>query len=118
MRTSIYHLLFDDQQLDGFNAQFKILPPFRKKLDRDALLEGVKNGVIDVITSYHQPNEEEVNNVEFSIAPFGIIGTQITFPLSINLSFRLFRFRKNYSMHVYKSKNNSAMRGSYNKRRT
>ena len=81
--TSIYHLLFDDQQLDGFNAQFKILPPFRRKLDRDALLEGVKNGVIDVITSYHQPNEEEVNNVEFSIAPFGIIGTQITFPLAL-----------------------------------
>ena len=42
-----------------------------------------KNGVIDVITSYHQPNEEEVNNVEFSIAPFGIIGTQITFPLAL-----------------------------------
>ena len=81
--TSIYHLLFDEQQLDGFNAQFKILPPFRRKNDRDALLDGVKNGVIDVITSYHQPQEEEINNVEFSIAPFGIIGTQITFPLAL-----------------------------------
>ena len=81
--TSIFHLLFDEQQLEGFNAQFKILPPFRRKHDRDALLDGVKSGVIDVITSYHQPQEEEINNVEFSIAPFGIIGTQITFPLAL-----------------------------------
>ena len=81
--TSIYHLLFDDEVLQGFNSRFKILPPLRTKEDRNALLEGIKNGVIDVITSYHQPHEEEINEVEFSLSPFGVIGTQICFPLAI-----------------------------------
>ena len=57
--TSIFHLLFDDEVLEGFNSRFKILPPLRTKEDRNALLEGVKNGVIDVITSYHQPHEKK-----------------------------------------------------------
>ena len=81
--TSIFHLLFDDELLEGFDSRFKILPPLRTKADRNALIEGVKNGVIDVITSYHQPHEEEINEVEFSLAPFGIIGTQVCFPLAL-----------------------------------
>jgi len=81
--TSIFHLLFDDEIIDQFDNRFKILPPFRTKEDRNALLEGVKNGTIDVITSYHQPNEKEITNVEFSLSPFGTIGTQVCFPLAL-----------------------------------
>lgn len=81
--TSISHLLFDDEIIDQFDNRFKILPPFRTKEDRNALLEGVKNGTIDVITSYHQPNEKEITNVEFSLSPFGTIGTQVCFPLAL-----------------------------------
>lgn len=81
--TSIFHLLFDDEIIDQFDNRFKILPPFRTKEDRNALLEGVKNGTIDVITSYHQPNEREITNVEFSLSPFGSIGTQVCFPLAL-----------------------------------
>lgn len=81
--TSIFHLLFDDEIINQFDNRFKILPPFRTKKDRNALLEGVKNGTIDVITSYHQPNENETTNVEFSLSPFGSIGTQVCFPLAL-----------------------------------
>ena len=81
--TSIFHLLFDDEIIDEFDNRFKILPPLRTKEDRNALLEGVKNGTIDVITSYHQPNEKETTNVEFSLSPFGSIGTQVCFPLAL-----------------------------------
>jgi len=81
--TSIFHLLFDDEIINQFDNSFKILPPFRTKEDRNALLEGVKNGTIDVITSYHQPNEKEITNVEFSLSPFGSIGTQVCFPLAL-----------------------------------
>ena len=81
--TSIFHLLFDDEIIDQFDNSFKILPPFRTKEDRNALLEGVKKGTIDVITSYHQPNEKEITNVEFSLSPFGSIGTQVCFPLAL-----------------------------------
>ena len=82
--TSIFHLLFDDEIINQFDNRFKILPPFRTKEDRNALLEGVKNGTIDVITSYHQPNEKETTNVEFSLSPFGSIGTQVCFPLALS----------------------------------
>ena len=81
--TSIFHLLFDDEIINEFDNRFKILPPLRAKEDRDALLEGVKNGTIDVITSYHQPNEKETTNVEFSLSPFGSISTQVCFPLAL-----------------------------------
>ena len=81
--TSIFHLIFDDEIINQFDNRFKILPPFRTKKDRNALLEGVKNGTIDVITSYHQPNEKETTNVEFSLSPFGSIGTQVCFPLAL-----------------------------------
>jgi len=81
--TSIYHLLFDEGILDQFDNKFKILPPLRTKADRKALIEGVKSGVIDVITSYHQPNEKEIAELEFNLSPFGTIGTQICFPLAL-----------------------------------
>ena len=81
--TSIYHLIFDDQMLEGFNKDFKMLPPLRTNEDRNALLEGLKDGTIDIITSNHQPHEKEITEVEFAIAPFGSIGTQLAFPLAL-----------------------------------
>ena len=81
--TSIYHLLFDDSMLLDFNSNFKFLPPLRTSSDRNALLEGLKNGTIDLITSNHQPNDIESTQVEFTQASFGAIGTQIAFPLAL-----------------------------------
>ena len=51
--TSIFHLLFDDEIINQFDNRFKILPPFRTKEDRNALLEGVKNGTIDAVSYTH-----------------------------------------------------------------
>ncbi len=81
--TSIYHLIFDDKMLEGFNKDFKMLPPLRSNEDRNALLEGLKDGTIDIITSNHQPHEKEITEVEFAISPFGSIGTQLAFPLAL-----------------------------------
>ena len=81
--TSIYHLLFDESMLLDFNSGFKFIPPLRTSKDRDSLLEGLKNGTIDVITSNHQPNDIESTQVEFTQASFGSIGTQIAFPLAL-----------------------------------
>jgi len=81
--TSIYHLIFDDTMLKDFNSDFKILPPLRSNEDRNSLLEAVKDGTIDVITSFHKAHEKEITEVEFSQAPFGCIGTQLAFPLAL-----------------------------------
>ena len=81
--TSIYHLIFNDEDLKGFNSNFKMIPPLRTKEDQFALITGIKEGVIDVITSNHQPHENEIREVEFPLAPFGCIGTQIAFPMAL-----------------------------------
>ena len=81
--TSIYHLIFNDEHLENFTADFKMLPPLRTKEDQIALIEGIKKGVVDVITSNHQPHENEIREVEFPIAPMGCIGTQIAFPMAL-----------------------------------
>ena len=81
--TSIYHLIFDDTMLKDFNSDFKILPPLRSNEDRNSLLEAVKDGTIDVITSFHKAHEKEITEVEFSLVPFGCIGTQLAFPLAL-----------------------------------
>lgn len=73
------NLAFTDQVLEEFDPNFKVLPPLRSEKDRKALIEGLKDGTIDCITSNHTPLEEELKNLEFLYADFGAIGLQTTF---------------------------------------
>ena len=54
----------------------KVNPPLREKQDNDALIKGLKDGTIDVLTSGHTPHEEESKNLEFDLADFGMINLQ------------------------------------------
>ena len=81
--VAIHNLILTDDSLRDFNSNFKVLPPLRTQEDKDSLIEGLKSGVIDVITSDHTPQDLESKKMEFSIAEFGIIGTQTAFPLAV-----------------------------------
>ena len=70
--------LFEDEALHSFDAMLKVNPPFREKEDNDALLEGLKDGTIDVVVSGHTPLEEEQKKLEFDLADFGATGLQTT----------------------------------------
>ena len=74
--VGIHHLLFDEGYLSSFDANFKVNPPFRTKEDREALIKGLKDGVIDVVVSDHQPQDIENKKLEFDLAAFGITGLQ------------------------------------------
>jgi dihydroorotase len=63
-------MLFD------FDTNYKVNPPLREKEDNDALIKGLKEGVIDVICSGHVPQDEESKKLEFDLADFGIISLQ------------------------------------------
>lgn len=63
--VGIHHLLFSDENLAGYDAQFHSAVPFRSLQDRDALKLGVKNGIIDAICSDHAPHD-----IDASLAPF------------------------------------------------
>lgn len=73
------NLVHTDEDLLGFNEQFKVIPPIRTKKDRDALIKGIKDGTIKAIVSNHDPKEEEIKHREFSHAAFGAIGLETCF---------------------------------------
>jgi dihydroorotase len=75
------NLCFSDEILRGFDTNFKVMPPLREAEDIAALLEGLKDGTIDFITSNHAPIDEEGKNLEFAYADFGAIGLETTFGL-------------------------------------
>ena len=79
--TPILNLIFEDQDLENFDSNLKVLPPLREKSDRNALIKGLKDGTLDYITSNHMPLEEEVKLVEFPYAKFGAIGLETVYPL-------------------------------------
>ena len=77
--VSVHHLVLTDEKLDGFDTRFKVTPPLRTDADRKALLKGVKDGVIDMITSDHNPMDIEHKKMEFDLAKNGTIGLESTF---------------------------------------
>src|SRR5437764_15399377 len=58
-------------------------PPLRSAVDRDAILEGLADGTIEIISSDHAPHCDYEKEVEFDYAPFGITGFETELPLSL-----------------------------------
>lgn len=81
--VSANHLFFNDTALESFDANLKVLPPFRDERDRKALLKAVKDGTIDVICSDHRPEDVEHKDREFVRANFGIGAIGQTFSASL-----------------------------------
>ncbi|MBC9794729.1 dihydroorotase [Sinomicrobium weinanense] len=77
--AAIPNLLFTDETLQEFNTNFKLLPPLRSQDDANALIEGLKEGIIDFVTSDHNPIDIEHKNVEFDHAMYGSIGLESAF---------------------------------------
>lgn len=79
--VAVANLCFTDEKLAGFDSNWKVLPPLRSRADADALIEGLKDGTIDFISSNHTPWDEESKNLEFPYAEFGMTGLETTFAL-------------------------------------
>ena len=77
--VAIHNLYFTDEVLTDFNTNYKVLPPLRTQLDIDALIEGVKDGTIDMVTTDHNPIDIEEKKVEFDHANYGSIGLESAF---------------------------------------
>ena len=83
--VAAHHLVLSEENLEGFDSQFKVKPPLRTKIDQKALISGLRDGTIDAIVSQHTPHEIEFKDVEFEIASYGIIGLQTVLPLALKL---------------------------------
>ena len=75
------NLSHTDEFLSNFDSNFKVLPPLRSEKDRKALINGLKDGTIDCITTNHTPLDVEEKSLEFLYAKFGAIGLQTAFSL-------------------------------------
>lgn len=77
--VAIHNLFLTDEELHGFDGNKKVNPPLRTQEDTEALIEGLKDGTIDIITSDHNPIDIEHKKVEFSTAKDGTIGLESAF---------------------------------------
>ena len=73
------YLLLDDSMLEDFNTNLKLMPPLRSKSEQEILKKAIKENVLDVICSWHQPRDTEEKQVEFDHALFGAINLQTCF---------------------------------------
>jgi dihydroorotase len=77
--VAVHHLVLTDAALEEFDTRYKVSPPLRTERDRLALIEGVLNGTIDMITSDHNPIDIEHKKMEFDNAKNGTIGMESAF---------------------------------------
>ncbi len=78
--TAPHYLLLDESNLQE-DGKFKMNPPLRTKEDRLALIEGLKDGTIDMIATDHAPHSQEEKNKGLKDSAFGIVGIETAFPL-------------------------------------
>ncbi len=79
--TTWMHLLLDTTAIASYNPHLRVEPPLGQPSDRQALVEGVKSGVIDAIAIDHTPYTYEEKTVPFAEAPPGAIGLELALPL-------------------------------------
>ncbi|WP_046755747.1 dihydroorotase [Kordia jejudonensis] len=77
--VAIHNLVLSDDELEAFDTNYKVLPPLRTHTDCEALLAGLKDGTIDMVTSDHNPIDVEHKKVEFDNAMHGTIGLESAF---------------------------------------
>jgi len=69
-----HHLTLTEEKVIGYNTNAKVNPPLRTKRDIQALIQGLKENVIDAIATDHAPHTEADKLVDFALAAFGISG--------------------------------------------
>ncbi len=77
--TCIWNLIYTDEDLSTFDVNYKLKPMLRSARDRQALIDGVKDGTIDIIVSNHDAYDAEDKKLEFPYATFGALGLQTMF---------------------------------------
>ena len=71
-----HHLLFNEEDIGDFDTNYKMNPPLRLASDNEALLQGLKDGVFDLIATDHAPHTEFEKSQDFVSAPNGLAGLE------------------------------------------
>jgi dihydroorotase len=82
-----HHFVLTDEMLAApipYDTNLKMNPPLREAADRDAMLQGLRDGTIDAIATDHAPHHYDEKQVEFDHAPFGITGLETAVSLCLD----------------------------------
>lgn len=83
--TAPHYFTLTEEAVTAYNTHAKMNPPLRTEKDREAILEGLADGTIDVIATDHAPHAILEKSMEFDKAPNGIVGLETSLPLSLDL---------------------------------
>lgn len=83
--VAMHQLLFTDSALAGFDSCYYVRPPLRSETDRQALIAGVRQGVIDAITSQHQPHDSAAKQAPLAAAEPGLSTIETTLSMGLLL---------------------------------
>ncbi|MDR0352638.1 MAG: dihydroorotase [Opitutaceae bacterium] len=88
-----HHIALTDAALATYDTHFKMNPPVRTEEDRQAIIEGLRDGTIDIIATDHAPHTDYEKDREFDFAPNGIIGLETALPVVLDVLMRRSKFR-------------------------
>ncbi|MDX8392884.1 MAG: dihydroorotase [Mariprofundaceae bacterium] len=80
-----HHFALTEEEVLGFNVDAKMSPPLRTEEDRLAVIEGLRDGTIEMIATDHAPHHEDDKRCGLSCAAFGIVGLETLLPVSLGL---------------------------------
>ncbi len=83
--TSIHHLTLNEFDVAEYRTFFKLKPPLRSEDDRLAIIDALKDGTIDIISSMHTPQDEESKRLPFEEAASGAVGLETLLPAALRL---------------------------------
>jgi dihydroorotase len=83
--VSIHHLTLNELDVGDYRTFFKVKPPLRSEDDRQAMVEAVASGLIDIICSMHTPQDEESKRLPFEQAASGAVGLETILPAAMRL---------------------------------
>lgn len=82
---SIHHLTLNELDVADYRTFFKVKPPLRSEEDRQACIQAVANGLIDIVCSMHTPQDEESKRLPFEEAASGAVGLETLLPAALRL---------------------------------
>ncbi len=86
--TCPHYYSVTDEIVRTYDTNTKVNPPIREEVDKQAILEGLKDGTLDCIVTDHAPHHEDDKNVEYNLAAFGISGIETSFGFAMKYLYK------------------------------
>lgn len=80
-----HHLALTDAVIRGYDTNTKMAPPLRSARDREGLRDGLADGTLDCVATDHAPHAAYEKDVEYTAAPFGVVGLETALPIVLEL---------------------------------